>query len=630
MKYQLKQLLNYLNQLNQNLNDSIIVDFELCMSSSNEVIETFYENTFSNYLLNCVDKTNGQSLINLFEDFFTKINNFECLIELLFKSLDLKNDEYDLDQSIDELPTIIPNNFLNFMSSIDGLSLICSSIHQISRTRLNLCRNLFLLLKILINQNKKSIDLIKKIELNYIPRTLNLLHSYYFIVWCCEQTIKIDDYLFLNNNEERSSMLNLIGLNEYLNLHFIEKDQNNELRNIRSLLFYFLQCRGLSLGKKVLITKLQPTTNLQLLTTFKQIFPFLIDSILQVLWPVSINFMFPEFLLGIGLYDILIELNDQLDKWLPWNKSTRQFLKGLCFLQTSEPFKSLNCFMKSLNKLTSEPFLIRALQLRSQQTLNSELESSRDNYDFMCSFDLETIYQFYQKLVQLFDLQNYNDFKVKICEYALSNLQTIDQQQQQDNYEKYSTAFHSILFISKLELDDYDSAFNSIQIINSLEQKKNCLRQFIVKLYENGEMDKLTNYSYNELEDDFVSIMESKARSSDLNLNLKNETNSYYELLFSYFIKNHNYRKAASTMYEYSQRLFQEVPGLQSLNKQVLALGLTLDNLRIIDKNYAWIIKPTVKIISNSIKNQDLNKGFISLNKLNTSLNNSFKRNHEG
>ena len=57
-------------------------------------------------------------------------------------------------------------------------------------------------------------------------------------------------------------------------------------------------------------------------------------------------------------------------------------------------------------------------------------------------------------------------------------------------------------------------------------------------------------------------------------------------------------------MYEYGQRLFQEVPGTASLNKQVLALGMTLDNLRIIDPDYAWIIKPTVKIISNSIKNQ--------------------------
>lgn len=590
LKQNLSEVLGYLRLVSENLSDALIVDFELSMSNSNESVDGFFETTFSNYLATCIEPTSGQPLTSLFEDFFDRVTNFEAVIELLMKSLDLKSDDFDLDQSIDELPAVVPNNLLHFMSSIDGLSLTCASIHQLARSRLKLCRNLLLLQKLLVNQHKKSdLAIINKIQLFFIPRVSNLLHAYYFLTWICETTVKIDDNLFLNC-EERSNMLSLLGLNEYLNLQFIEKDQNNELRNIRSLLFYFLQCKGLNLGKKVLVTK---TNSYHLHGIYKHLFPLLIDSILQVLWPITTSFTFAEFLLGIGLYDLLIECVDQLDRWLPWSKSSRQFVKGVCFLQTGEPTKSLNCFVKSLNKLSNESFLIKTLQLRNS------MDYSRDNEDYMCSsFDLEAVYSFYQKLIQLFDLQTYTDYKVKICEYALSNLQTIEEN------EQYSTAFHSILFIAKLELADYDSAFNSIQINSSIEQKKNCLRQFIVTLYEKGEVERLTNYAYNELEEDFVSIMESKARSSDISLNLKNQTNSYYELLYSYFIKNHNYRKAASTMYEYGQRLFQEVPGTASLNKQVLALGMTLDNLRIIDPEYAWIIKPTVKIISNSIKNQ--------------------------
>jgi len=615
LKQDLKQILDYISLIDENLSDSIVVDFELNMSNSNESIDAFFDNAFSEYLLTCNETETGQAFKTIFDDFLNKSNNYETIIELLLKSLDLKNDEFDLDQSIDELPTVVPNNFLNLMSSIDGLSLTCASVHQLARSRFKLCRNLLLLQKILLSQDPKSnVEIIKKIQLFFIPRTVSLLHTYYFLTWVCETTVKIDDNLFLNS-EERTSMLSAIGLNEYQNLQFIEKDQNNELRNIRSLLFYFLQCRGLNLSKKIMIAK---SNNLHLQTIFKHIFPSLIESILQALWPVSNNFTFPEFLLGIGLYDLLIECVDQLDKWLLWNKSSRQFVKGICFLQTYEPAKALTCLIKSLNKLTSEPFLCKILQLRNDYF-------NRDNEEFMCAFDPEIVYTFYQKLIRLFDLQTYTDYKIKICKYALSNLQSIEENEQQ----QYSTAFHSILFIAKLELDDYDSAFNSIQINNSIEQRKNCLRQFIVTLYEKDEMERLTNYSYNELEDDFVSIMESKARSSDISLNLKNNTNSYYELLYSYFIKNHNYRKAASTMYEYSRRLYQEVPGLPSLSKQVLALGMTLNNLRIIDPNYAWIIKPTVKIISNSIRNQDPNKGFISLNKLNTSMNVS-KRSFDG
>ncbi|CAG2120407.1 unnamed protein product, partial [Medioppia subpectinata] len=125
-----------------------------------------------------------------------------------------------------------------------------------------------------------------------------------------------------------------------------------------------------------------------------------------------------------------------------------------------------------------------------------------------------------------------------------------------------------------------------------LSQKKICLRQFIVHHCENRQLSALTAFSYNNIEEEFVNIIESRARSTDL---LSSNQINYYHLLYSYFVRDSNYRRAASVMYEFCRRLSQEVNGLESIKQQVNAYLIVLNCLKIINPKYSWIVKHSYK-----------------------------------
>ncbi len=56
-------------------------------------------------------------------------------------------------------------------------------------------------------------------------------------------------------------------------------------------------------------------------------------------------------------------------------------------------------------------------------------------------------------------------------------------------------------------------------------------------LCERGELEQLVHFPYIDLEADVVAILESRARSVDLS------THNFYDLLYSFHIFRHNYRK---------------------------------------------------------------------------------------
>ena len=49
---------------------------------------------------------------------------------------------------------------------------------------------------------------------------------------------------------------------------------------------------------------------------------------------------------------------------------------------------------------------------------------------------------------------------------------------------------------------------------------------------------------------------------------------------------------AGSVMYEYGMRLAQEVPGRKGLQRQAKCYLAAMNSLRLVNENYAWIVKP--------------------------------------
>lgn len=61
-----------------------------------------------------------------------------------------------------------------------GTKIVFATIQQITRTRLEVCRNLALLLEILDNCELKK---------DFLAETLNLCSAYWVLNWCCETVI---------------------------------------------------------------------------------------------------------------------------------------------------------------------------------------------------------------------------------------------------------------------------------------------------------------------------------------------------------------------------------------------------------------------------------------------------------
>lgn len=217
-----------------------------------------------------------------------------------------------------------------------------------------------------------------------------------------------------------------------------------------------------------------------------------------------------------------------------------------------------------------------------------------------------TIFRYYNKLVQLLKRYSSPDHVIELVNFALKLLS----KDSDPEYDEHRSSFYSTLFACHLRLGNIKQAYEAMIDNSDLEQRRICLRQFILNLCENGKLNYLVSLSYSGLEDDFVSILESKARATSTVLNVmpankKTEEKgllsiNYYYILYTYFIKVSNFRRAAQAVYDYHRRLSHETSGsgsVELLQKQADALLIARNCLKLVAPTYSWIIRNTLKRI---------------------------------
>ncbi len=181
--------------------------------------------------------------------------------------------------------------------------------------------------------------------------------------------------------------------------------------------------------------------------------------------------------------------------------------------------------------------------------------------------------------------------------------------------EEHHSSLQSTLFACYLQLGAVEQAYNAMMGNGDGEQRRICLRQFILALCEAGDTASLVSFNYQGLEEEFVGILESKARTSGAAVaaasrfysggglskfyhphhphhqdafstasrpSMTTNTSSsfttgadsscypspssssspphsqpinYHHILYSYFIQVHQYRRAAQAMYDYYRQL---------------------------------------------------------------------------
>ncbi|XP_077233386.1 SUPPRESSOR OF AUXIN RESISTANCE1 isoform X2 [Tasmannia lanceolata] len=207
---------------------------------------------------------------------------------------------------------------------------------------------------------------------------------------------------------------------------------------------------------------------------------------------------------------------------------------------------------------------------------------------------------YYQWAMQLFEQYNMSE---GACQFALAALEQVDELYSLEHdingpdspIEPPNTIRGRLwanVFKFTLDLNNYTDAYCAITSNPDEDSKYICLRRFIIVLCEHGVAKVLCD---GELP--FVGLIDKveqelvwKAERSDITTKP-----NPYKLLYTFEMYRHNWRKAASYMYQYATRLkkeanLKECPQLShKLQERLQGLSAAISALHLVHCDFAWI-----------------------------------------
>uniref|UniRef100_A0A095BUH3 Nuclear pore complex protein Nup160 n=1 Tax=Schistosoma haematobium TaxID=6185 RepID=A0A095BUH3_SCHHA len=172
------------------------------------------------------------------------------------------------------------------------------------------------------------------------------------------------------------------------------------------------------------------------------------------------------------------------------------------------------------------------------------------------------------------------------------------------------------MFKHELVLGNYTKAYMILQSNPDIARRRDCLRQLIVTVCDRGEASKLISFQYGPMENEFIAILEARARAADVVIVPDPSTkksvssspagsNPYYDVLYAYHIHRADYRAAASVMFEHSYRLIEDTMLAASrlsnfrsggariligLQRQAACLASAINTLYLVPKDNQWLV----------------------------------------
>ncbi|EGI69420.1 Nuclear pore complex protein Nup160-like protein [Acromyrmex echinatior] len=432
-----------------------------------------------------------------------------------------------------------------------GIAMIAETITQIALLRFSICRDLLILQQLILLRpeifNSRSLHTIRS---SLAPRTVVLTQAYYVVTWLCESTaLYTPSQSLLESSSQRLSTLKLAD--SRIN---VGQRQHRSL----SLLELFIHSSGAKHAHILMAqTNMDPTTlipwHYSMLTH--------VTLIAQLIWPISGNFIFPEWLLSSCQFLLVQEYVRLLNTWCEWNSASRKFILAVALLEMGEMQKACDHFLRASDGILTDPFLVEAL-------LNSNVTSR--NRDLV---------YYYLKVIKLFDEHNASDCIIEIAETAITNA---------DADDPNLPTLHSIIFAQHLSLGHHAEAYHCLNANPDPIRRVDCLRQLVVTLFEKKLLIDLISFPYIDMYEDLERIVEGRARSVDL------MENNYYNFLYSFHVNKQNMRKAASIMYEQAMRLSQEPHSAPIIAKQAQCLLACINALHHVSEKYRWIVRPVI------------------------------------
>ncbi|KAF7387510.1 hypothetical protein HZH68_013187 [Vespula germanica] len=433
-----------------------------------------------------------------------------------------------------------------------GISAISESIAQITLLRFSICRSLLILQQfVLLRPELFDSRSLHSIKSSLAPRTVVLMQAYYVVVWICECTAMYSPaQSLLESSSQRLSILSLA-----------DSKTNTGQRQLRSL--SLLELFICSIGAQHAHT-LMANANMDPSTLIPWHYGMLthITLIAQLIWPISGNFIFPEWLLSSCQFLLVQEYVRLLNTWCEWNSASRKFILAVALLEMGESQKACDHFLRASGGILTDSFLADILLSPNVTSENNALA------------------QYYLKVIKLFEEHNAADCIIELTETAISVA---------DKDDHNLPTLHSILFIQHLNLGHHIEAYHCLNSNPDAARRVDCLRQLIITLFERKKLIDLVSFPYVDMYEDLERIVEGRARSVDL------MENNYYNFLYSFHVNKGNMRKAASVMYEQAMRLSQESHSAPIISRQAQCLLACINALHLVSEKYRWIVRPVIE-----------------------------------
>lgn len=563
---------------------------------------------------------------------------------------------------VDALQSDIDPLFSNVLSSCYGLEFITTNVRKLVDCRYRFLRDLFLfqfmLSKFRMNLKSEDMPKIILIEATYIPKTAQLLFSLDYLNWVCQTPMVTANVAWAfsslapsaNNGSElkfgvtsivniksspgststgggsnfvsanskvatidNNELLAVLDMREYITLNRLGmvglESSFYDAYPASNILYFFLRFRGGLLVKRML--SYQWRNESQKPQNWASYMSDYLGLVAKLLWPYSPGqFKLAEFLLGVGQYDLLERYVLRLNNWCSTFSYSRFFLKGIGYLVTGNGPKALRQFKQALIGITQyEPFLYRIFAQKASKLVVNGIHKPASTV----LPNARTIFRYYNKLVQLFNRYSSPDQVIELVEVAL---ETLDRETDPE-YDEHRNSLLMTLFANQLKLGNIQRAHEAMIDNTDVDQRRMCLRQFILNLCERGAISELVSFSYFGLEEEFVSILETKARSSlvvaeedkkhdfkSLEINGEIKPINYYHILYAYFVRINEYQRAAQAMYNYYRRLVPET----ELNNAETMLELQAEALLIAGNCLAIVVEGDTHVVERNVGNEENNK----------------------
>eukprot|EP00795_Rhopilema_esculentum_P012941 gene12941-3700_t len=479
------------------------------------------------------------------------------IVDTLDPSKWLPNDFENLDEGLQAFSVNSSHSF----SSKEGRAVIVEAISRKAQTSMEICRDLLLLMNSMICLGSSAGILDDKravLVAECIPKVLELLKSFFTIIWLRRNTFTTDNADYVENSLKKFAALELVDMKISLKKSKWEGFANQSILNA------FVSQVGLSNSLKIfarLPAESQSGSARKATRPWDYDFQIIFDMIFRSIWPLRFGTQLPEFLLAQGQATLLIEYLAMCSDWCSANKGSREFLLGQAYLQNGEHEKARQHFFKATKFIADgEDLLSRLIPEDATEKPN------------MIVFYFITV----MRLFEQFDNPEMMIIVAKAAIFLANNAKS-----------KEVAMLWSNIFKCHLQLGQTNDAYQAIVLNPDKQRRRNCLHNFIVTLCERKQLQEICNFSYSSMEDDVVNIIETRARTVDITIN------DYYDLLYAFYSFRGDMRRAATTMYEYACRLRTEMHGLESLQQQAKCFLAAINCLRICDQNYAWIVRPS-------------------------------------